>query len=71
VEESAETQHGFPGGGIPREMQRFRHGDVEPAGDYLLLGLPVIGWFDDYYVQPRLAKITLAQRDDQRQMICV
>ena len=62
---------GFPRRGIPGEMQSLRHRDIEPPGGDLLLGPPVIRWFDEYHVQPHLAKITLVQRDDQRQMIHV
>lgn len=52
-------------------MERLRHGHVEPAGEDLLLGLPVVGGLDELDGQAEVAEYPVALGDYQREVVGV
>ena len=71
MEEAAEAHDGLALGGVLSEVQRLRDRHVEPAGQDLLLRLPVVRRRDELHVQARIGKVSLAQSDHERQVVGV
>ena len=69
VKEAAEAHDGLSLGRVLCEVQRLGDRHVEPAGQDLLLRLPVVRRRDELDVQARIGKVALAQSDHQRQVV--
>ena len=69
VEEAAEAHDGLALGRVLREVQRLCDRHVEPAGQDLLLRLPVVRRRNELNVQARIGKVSLTQSDHERQVV--
>eukprot|EP00962_Isochrysis_galbana_P030022 scaffold9713_cov103-Isochrysis_galbana.AAC.4 len=64
VQKAREAEDRLAGCGILRQVEGLRDGNIEPAVQDLLLGLPVIDRLNQLHLQSRLRKKALSQGDD-------